>query len=112
MLGDLADAQTEASQTIGAYVQYLETEVAPRARASFRLGRENFEGPAAPTLGAEDYGKLRGVIDPDRSDIGDRYRAIHCGQSFAMRVAANQQDTLMHDFDITAPIESYDLREG
>ena len=43
LLGDLADAQTEASQAIGAYVQYLETDVAPRARASFRLGRENFE---------------------------------------------------------------------
>src|SRR5947208_2050526 len=43
LLGDLADAQTEASQAIGAYVEYLETEVAPRARASFRLGREKFE---------------------------------------------------------------------
>src|SRR3984893_14851981 len=31
LLGDLADAQTEASQAIGAYVRYLETDVAPRA---------------------------------------------------------------------------------
>jgi uncharacterized protein (DUF885 family) len=43
LLGDLADAQAEASQAIGAYLQHLETEVAPRARASFRLGREKFE---------------------------------------------------------------------
>src|SRR5262249_51635046 len=43
LLGDLADAQTEASQAIGAYVDYLETDVAPRARASFRLGRDKFE---------------------------------------------------------------------
>jgi uncharacterized protein (DUF885 family) len=43
LLGDLADAQAEASQAIGAYLQYLETDLAPRARASFRLGRENFE---------------------------------------------------------------------
>jgi uncharacterized protein (DUF885 family) len=43
LLGDLADAQVEASQAIGAYLQYLETEVAPRARASFRLGRDRFE---------------------------------------------------------------------
>ena len=43
LLGDLADAQAEASQSIGAYLQYLETEVAPRARSSFRLGREKFE---------------------------------------------------------------------
>src|SRR5437867_5075612 len=43
LLGDLADAQTEASQAIGAYLQYLETDVSPRARASFRLGRDKFE---------------------------------------------------------------------
>src|SRR5215510_11286528 len=43
LLGDLADAQAEASQSVGAFVQYLETDVAPRARASFRLGREKFE---------------------------------------------------------------------
>jgi len=43
LLGDLADAQMEASAAVGAYVQYLETEVAPKARASFRLGRDKFE---------------------------------------------------------------------
>jgi uncharacterized protein (DUF885 family) len=43
LLGDLADAQTEASQAVGAYIDYLETEVGPRARASFRLGRDKFE---------------------------------------------------------------------
>src|SRR5216684_6755147 len=43
LLGDLADAQIEASHAVGAYVQYLETEVAPKARASFRLGRDKFE---------------------------------------------------------------------
>jgi uncharacterized protein (DUF885 family) len=43
LLGDLADAQTEASQAVGAFVQYLETEVSPKARASFRLGPDKFE---------------------------------------------------------------------
>src|SRR5215468_8809009 len=43
LLGDLADAQVEASQAIGAFIQDLETEIAPRARASFRLGRDKFE---------------------------------------------------------------------
>jgi len=43
LLGDLADAQAEAVQAVGSYVQYLEDEVAPKARASFRLGREKFE---------------------------------------------------------------------
>ncbi len=43
LLGDLADAQMEASQAVGSYIEYLETEVAPKARASFRLGRDKFE---------------------------------------------------------------------
>jgi uncharacterized protein (DUF885 family) len=43
LLGDLADASTEAAQAVGSYIDHLENEVAPRARASFRLGRERFE---------------------------------------------------------------------
>ena len=43
LLGDLADAQTEALQAVGTYVESLEKEIAPRARASFRLGRDKFE---------------------------------------------------------------------
>jgi uncharacterized protein (DUF885 family) len=43
LLGDLADAQAEASQAVGAYIEYLENDVAPRARATFRLGRDRFE---------------------------------------------------------------------
>ena len=43
LLGDLADAQAEASQAVGKYVEYLDTDLAPKARASFRLGRHNFE---------------------------------------------------------------------
>src|SRR4029077_20100880 len=43
LLSDLADAQTTASHALGSYLEYLETEVAPRARGSFRLGREKFE---------------------------------------------------------------------
>ena len=43
VLGDLADASVEATDAIKGYVRYLEEEIAPRARASFRLGRERFE---------------------------------------------------------------------
>lgn len=43
LLGDLADASTEAVQTIGGYLAELEDDVRPRAKASFRLGRERFE---------------------------------------------------------------------
>ncbi len=43
ILGDLADASTEAAEAIGSYVEYLETDLAPRAKGSFRVGRESFE---------------------------------------------------------------------
>lgn len=43
ILGDLADTSTEAAHAITAYIEYLESDLAPRAKASFRLGRERFE---------------------------------------------------------------------
>jgi len=43
LLSDLADAQTEASTAVGSYIEYLEKEVSPKTRASFRLGRDRFE---------------------------------------------------------------------
>jgi uncharacterized protein (DUF885 family) len=43
LLGDLADAQQEAADAVGSYISYLEETLAPRARASFRLGRDRFE---------------------------------------------------------------------
>jgi uncharacterized protein (DUF885 family) len=43
LLSDLADAQSEASNSVGAYIEYLETEIAPKARSSFRLGTDKFE---------------------------------------------------------------------
>jgi uncharacterized protein (DUF885 family) len=43
ILGDLADTSTEAAAAISSYIDYLENDLAPRAKASFRLGRERFE---------------------------------------------------------------------
>ncbi len=43
ILGDLADTSTEAAGAIASYIDYLETDLAPRAKSSFRLGRDNFE---------------------------------------------------------------------
>lgn len=43
LLGDLDDASTEAAGAIRKYLEVLETDLAPKARASFRLGREKFE---------------------------------------------------------------------
>jgi Bacterial protein of unknown function (DUF885) len=43
LLGDLADAAADASAAIGAYIEYLEKDLAPRSRGTFRLGRERFQ---------------------------------------------------------------------
>jgi hypothetical protein len=42
LLGDLADASTEAAASIASCIDYFEQEVSSRARGSFRLGREKF----------------------------------------------------------------------
>ena len=47
LLADLADASTEAVQAIGSYIDYLETDVRPRAKASFRLGTGSLRAEAA-----------------------------------------------------------------
>src|SRR6478672_7474510 len=43
LLGDLADASVEASAALGQYIEYLERDLAPRSKGSFRLEREKFE---------------------------------------------------------------------
>ena len=43
LLGDLADASTEATDAVRAYAEHLEKDLAPRSKASFRLGREHLE---------------------------------------------------------------------
>ena len=43
LLGDLADASAEASESIAGYADYLEGELAPKSKGSFRLGRDRFE---------------------------------------------------------------------
>jgi hypothetical protein len=43
LLGDLADASQEAALALRQYADYLERDLGPRSRASFRLGREAFQ---------------------------------------------------------------------
>lgn len=44
LLGDLADAATAAAEAVNRYTGHLRGAVAPRSRATFRLGRERFDG--------------------------------------------------------------------
>jgi uncharacterized protein (DUF885 family) len=43
LLADLADASAEAVHAAGSYVEYLENDLRPRAKGTFRLGASRFE---------------------------------------------------------------------
>jgi uncharacterized protein (DUF885 family) len=43
LLADLADASTEAVHAAEAYIDYLENDLRPRAKGTFRLGADRFE---------------------------------------------------------------------
>ena len=79
VLGDLADASTEASRTIGAYVEYLENDLAPRARGPFRLGRERLQQKLLLEEGI--------TLDVDRL-LAIAERELHATQEEFRRVAS------------------------
>ena len=77
ILGDLADTSTEAATAISSYIDYLETDLAPRAKASFRLGRERFERKLKTeegiTLSAE---RLLTIALRELHDVQEEFRTI------------------------------------
>ena len=77
ILGDLADTSTEATTAIESYLAYLETDVAPRAKASFRLGRERFEQKLkleeGITLSAD---KLLAIALRELAEVQEEFRSV------------------------------------
>src|SRR6185503_15320121 len=77
ILGDLADTSTEAAAAISSYVDYLENDLAPRAKASFRLGRERFEQKLKTeegiTLSAE---RLLTIALRELHDVQEEFRSV------------------------------------
>ena len=77
ILGDLADTSTEAATAITSYIDYLETDLAPRAKASFRLGRERFEQKLkleeGITIGAE---RLLTIALRELADVQEEFRTV------------------------------------
>ena len=77
ILGDLADTSTEAASAISSYIEYLETDLAPRAKASFRLGRERFERKLALeegiTLSAE---RLLAIALRELHETQEEFRTV------------------------------------
>jgi hypothetical protein len=77
LLGDLADASTEAGTAISNYIRYLEEEVAPKARASFRLGRDVFERKLALDEGlAMDADRLLSIAMREFQATQDEFRSL------------------------------------
>ena len=77
ILGDLADTSSEAACAVKAYIAYLETDLAPRAKASFRLGREKFEKKLkldeGITLSAE---RLLGIALRELHETQEEFRKL------------------------------------
>ena len=77
ILGDLADTSTEAAAAIGSYLEYLETDLAPRAKASFRLGRDRFEQKLkleeGITVGAE---RLLSIALRELNEVQEEFRSV------------------------------------
>ena len=78
ILGDLADTSMEASAALGAYIEYLEQDLAPRSKGSFRLGREKFEEKLRVDEGID--------LDADAL-LGIATRELHLVQEEFHRVA-------------------------
>ena len=89
ILGDLADTSTEAAAAIRGYIDYLETDLAPRARASFRLGRDHFERKVTldeglPTSAA----RLLAIAMRELREVQEEFRSVagHIGGGDPMTV--------------------------
>jgi uncharacterized protein (DUF885 family) len=87
VLGDLADASTEAAQAIESYIAYLENDLAPRARGSFRLGRDVFQQKLRLEEGIN--------LDPDRL-LAIAARELQATQQ-EFRRAASKLDPMQKD---------------
>lgn len=79
LLGDLADASSEASTAIAAAIEYFEQDVAPRARGSFRLGREKF---------LQKFQIEEGLATSDERLLAIARRELHATQEEFRKVAS------------------------
>jgi uncharacterized protein (DUF885 family) len=77
ILGDLADTSTEAAHAITEFIGYLERDLAARAKASFRLGRDKFEQKLkleeGITLGAE---RLLTIALRELQHVQEEFRTV------------------------------------
>ena len=116
VLGDLADASTEALKSLGEYVWHLRETVAPNSKASFRLGRERFEQklrlddginiPADQLLSVaqreleatqDEFRRVAATIDSDPMEAWRQVKSRHPSADELVTVVREQVQTL-HTF--------------
>ena len=77
ILGDLADTSVEASTALGKYIEYLEQDLAPRSKGSFRLGREKFEEKLRLDEGIElDADALLAIALRELHNVQEEFRRV------------------------------------
>ena len=77
LLADLADASSEATTALQAYAQHLENDVRPKARASFRLGREKFERKLELDEGLSfSSDRLLEIAERELGRVQEQFRAV------------------------------------
>jgi uncharacterized protein (DUF885 family) len=77
VLSDLADVSTEAHSAIAGYIEYLEQEVAPKTRASFRLGDALFTQKLQTEEGIPfELSKLLAIGERELSATQEQFRIV------------------------------------
>jgi uncharacterized protein (DUF885 family) len=77
ILGDLADTSADAVHAIQSYIDYLETDLAPRAKASFRLGPDVFERKLRLEEGITfNADRLLAIAMRELHDVQEEFRAV------------------------------------
>ena len=77
ILGDLADQSAAASTAIGAYIEYLEKDLAPRSKGSFRLGRDKFQEKLRVEEGITlDADRLLSIATRELHSVQEEFRRV------------------------------------
>ncbi len=116
ILGDLADTSTEAAAAIKGYIEFLETDLAPRAKASFRLGREKFERKLKLDEGLSiSADRLLAIAERELHLVQEEFRSVagklNSGDPMAAWRAAKEQHPETGELVKTAQAQVKELEE-
>ena len=113
ILGDLADASTDAAGSLREYIGYLRDTLAPKSRATFRIGRKQFEqklrfdeGIDIPSdqlldialrelrVTQEEFARVASSIASDPAEVWRKVKARHPSAEKLIQTAGEQVQKL------------------